>query len=336
MLLIKTDALGNEEWHSTYGRGINDEGRALEILPDGSGYVIAGNSTNGLGNTDILISKVDNNGTIIISDTVGNPNFNEEVSDLLIYNNTEIILAGSTSNVKPKEKIPGVVDAYDFFTPKRDLNLAPISWDSRLGYGGTDKAYGIAQNTVGDIIIFGTSDRSVEGDTNKGLNNFLVKTIDVNGTDHNGDLVTGNQNDQLASRMSDASNGEQIMVGTSVYDGGSDIFISRRNSAKNATGAYELSKVERTTGKAIVEARGGGYLILGSIIRNGNSDVYLVRTNTRGAVIWEKIFGGDNEDLPGDLKQLEDGSIVFTCTITLDNQQKIGLIKTNENGELKD
>jgi len=340
ILLIKTDQLGNEEWNSTFVKGIEykNEGIAVEILSDGSGYLVAGNSTAVINDADkdVLLIKVDNDGNELDREVLGDLNHVEEVSDILILNNGDIMLAGSSSNTTKffKNSNPSD-DTYDFYFPKVDINLDPItSWTGYWGFEGEDKAVSISQNNIGDFVIFGTSDRSETSDPSLDNNNFFVRTLLASEIFGDGGVTTGTTDNQLASNMSMTSVGGQLLVGTSESSNGSNIFISRINSDNKKASSFELLKVEATTGKAIVEAIGGGYLILGSITRNANSDVYLLKTNNSGAVIWEQIFGGSNDDLPGDLIQLEDGSIVFTCTVMLDNQQKIGLIKTNEKGNL--
>jgi len=339
ILLIKADQFGNKEWHSTFGRGINDEGTAVEILPDGSGYLVAGNSTNVAGNTDVLLIKVGNIGEKLDSKVLGEQNFNEEVNDILLLNDGNIMIAGSSSNVTkfPKPSIIGLEDDYDFFFPKLDINLTPVSsWLGYWGFGGTDKAVGIYQDDVGSYVIFGTSNKK-DSDPSKGENNFYVSSMlgDKEFTD--GGVSSGTTDNQYASEMSLTSNGGKLMVGKSVFsDDSSDIYVTRFNSANETILSLSLSELYNTTGKAIVEARGGGFLILGSIVWNANSDIYLLKTDNSGNILWKRVFGGSNDDLPGDLIQLDDGSIVFTSTFTLDNQQKIGLIKTNENGDLQD
>lgn len=337
ILLIKADQFGNEEWHSTFGQGINDVGTAVEILPDESGYLVAGNFTNDVGNTDVLLIKVGNSGEELVRKVLGEKGYNEEVNDIIILNNGDIMLAGSSSNINkfPKSLVSGVEDDFDFFFPQLDINLTSItSWLGYWGFEGTDKAVGLYQDDMDNFVIFGTSNKSENSDPSKDNNNFYIRTILANETFPDGGPSSGTIDDQFASEMSLTSDGGQLLVGTSTSSGGSNIFITRINVANQETLSLSLPELYDTTGKAIIEAKGGGFLILGSIIRNANSDIYLIKTNNSGNILWKRVFGGNNDDLPGDLIQLEDGSIVFTCTVTLDNQQKIGLIKTNEKGEL--
>ena len=357
ILVIKTDALGNEEWQFTFGRGINDTGKAIALAADGSGYYVVGNSVNSLGFTDVLVLKLNNSGIEDIRSVVGTPEFNEEVNDIIVLNandkhGAEIMLAGSSTNTdvfyKPGIKPPtlDISDNYDFYFPKLDANLMDVNfnkadtlWKGYWGEGGSERAVSVVQNSKNEFVFFGETnrpERTDQVDIVKDKNNYLIKFFDESELPGNigGGATYGTQDDQFASKMVLTDNGEYLTVGTTIIGNNSEIFINRIKETMDAYVVRSVVEEANITGKSIVQTNDGGYLILGSIDRNANSDIYLVKTNWRGAVVWEQVFGGNNEDTPGDLLQLADGSIVFTCTITLENQKKIGLFKTNENGEL--
>ena len=60
--LIKTDQMGQEEWHKHYGGIDRDIGRGIDVTEDGD-YIVTGYSTNyGAGAEDIYTIKIDANG----------------------------------------------------------------------------------------------------------------------------------------------------------------------------------------------------------------------------------------------------------------------------------
>lgn len=61
------------------------------------------------------------------------------------------------------------------------------------------------------------------------------------------------------------------------------------------------------------EVPGGGFALLGwgAAARTGSEDVFLVRTDTAGAEIWRRTYGGPENQRATDLAVLPDGGMVF-------------------------
>lgn len=61
--LVKTDALGKEEWHKTFGKDAYDVGHAIALTNDGGFFITGyGESLATSGNRDVYLIKTDNNG----------------------------------------------------------------------------------------------------------------------------------------------------------------------------------------------------------------------------------------------------------------------------------
>ena len=71
VFLVKTDALGDEQWSRTFGGVGNDEGSSVHQTSDG-GFIIAGVTTSfGSGNRDVYLVKTDSSGNELWSTTFG-------------------------------------------------------------------------------------------------------------------------------------------------------------------------------------------------------------------------------------------------------------------------
>lgn len=71
--LIKIDEEGNEEWQRSIGTKYSEEARSV-IQTSDLGYIIAGNtnlSTKGFGGTDVLVTKLDENGKLLYQKVLG-------------------------------------------------------------------------------------------------------------------------------------------------------------------------------------------------------------------------------------------------------------------------
>jgi len=88
--LVKTDALGNEEWNRTYGGSDYDEGYGLVKTNDG-GYLIIGYTYSyGAGWSDIWLIKDSGN---------ENPEFTEDNDENILSTNTVAILVATSVSV---------------------------------------------------------------------------------------------------------------------------------------------------------------------------------------------------------------------------------------------
>lgn len=74
--IVKTDSQGNEEWTKTFGEDSNDECYSIQLTSDG-GYIVAGYSSDGEGDFDSYIVKIDDQGNEQWSQTYGGELYSE-------------------------------------------------------------------------------------------------------------------------------------------------------------------------------------------------------------------------------------------------------------------
>lgn len=86
------------------------------------------------------------------------------------------------------------------------------------------------------------------------------------------------------------------------------------------------------------QTRDGGYIIAGDIQSALNkADVYLLKLDILGNVVWEKTFGGTDNDRAHSVQQTSDGGFLIGITTSPEGitADKASLIKTDENGILQ-
>jgi len=103
--------------------------------------------------------------------------------------------------------------------------------------------------------------------------------------------------------------------------------------------------------KSSLYASDGNLILLGSTYstdgaissNHGGKDIWLIKTDTNGTVIWEKTFGGSNNEYGNSIIQTNDGGFIISG-ITLSNDGDVGelshtsdawIIKTDSDGNIQ-
>jgi hypothetical protein len=87
---------------------------------------------------------------------------------------------------------------------------------------------------------------------------------------------------------------------------------------------------------SVLQTPDGGYMILGATVQSFfDFDIWLIKTDSQGNIIWDKIIGGEDRDIPSMFKQTNDGGYIITGSTTsygVGGDWDVWLIKTDENG----
>jgi len=55
----------------------------------------------------------------------------------------------------------------------------------------------------------------------------------------------------------------------------------------------------------------GTFMLLGNSVINGESQIYLLKVNADGIIVWEKTYGGPNNEIAKDIEQTADGNYII-------------------------
>jgi len=92
ILIVKTDADGNELWQKKIGGGLDDVANSIISIP--GGYIVCGSTESiGMGGNDIYVFKTDLNGNIIWERTFGEI-YNDEGTTCFLDNENLIVVGG--------------------------------------------------------------------------------------------------------------------------------------------------------------------------------------------------------------------------------------------------
>jgi len=334
VFLVKTDILGNELWNFSIGRSKRDDGVSLVASPAGD-YIVAANSTNDLGNIDVVLFRIADGGVFVDSAIFGNP-LESDIVNKISMTTTGFIVAGSTTNVDiGKSDYDPITDLTDLFSIKLDNNLMedPI-WTNVLGFAGIDDGVGVFETSFGFAFI-GSTDKPTPNDVQKAGVNIFSFPAGVEGLPSGLDQIFGSLDNETAQDVIKTSVNGFAVIGTTTSGTANDIYLVRLRSDLSFEDQGSIGSNFNVKGKSLAEATGGGFFVVGEADINGQSDIYLSKIATRRAIVWETTFGENSDDFVGGVHEAIDGGVLIVGTVTLETQKKIVLIKAGPNGELR-
>jgi len=191
--VIKLDGNGAYQWHTFYGSGNHDDGRAIAL--DGSGNIfVAGYSRatwNGpgptlplnahAGNSDITVLKLDGDGAYQWHSFYGSGN-NDEGHAIALDGSGSIIVAGqsgaSWDGPGPTLPLNGYAGLSDITVLKLDGDGA-YQWHTFYGSGNHDQGFGLALDGSGNIVVAGGSNATWDGPGGQTPLNTHVGNYDI-------------------------------------------------------------------------------------------------------------------------------------------------------------
>ncbi len=331
-------------WSKTYGGSLEENTNSVVATSDG-GMLILGHTASYDGDivkshsfTDILLTKLDAEGNLIWTKTIGG-SLNDFGMSIIATNDGNYAIAGySASN---DGDVPGNVGQHDFFISKI-TEQGNIIWSKNYGFTGHDHGHKMIQTRDGGFFIAGFAEYSgIEGSGGTqdngagheiGHKNVLHGSGEYLGVklDSNGEFLWyryfgGTQNDRV-NDIVEAEDGDIIMVG---YSESSDFDIEHNKGSYDywvvsLHSNGDLHWKENYGGSGVDQAYGitktgnNSYLIVGRSnssdgdVKNpkGNFDGWVIHINKHGHLIWEKSFGSDSFDVASTIKKIANGNFV--------------------------
>jgi hypothetical protein len=324
--LVKVDSAGNMLWNKTYGGTNNAGGNSVVQTSDG-GYAIAGviNNSLGAGGYDVYLVKTDSAGIMVWNKTYGGTN-NDEGDSVVQTSDGGFAIAGVTNSF-------GAGDD-DVYLVKTD-SAGNMLWNKTYGGTKADRVWqssSLARTGDGGYAIAGYTYSFGVGSCDV----YLIKTDSAGIMQWN--KTFGGTTSDFGASVVQTSDGGYAIAGDSLISASSrDVYLVKTD----AVGIMQWNKtyggMNSDAGKSMFQTNDSGYIITGmtNSFGAGGYDVYLVKTDSAGIMVWNKTYGGTNNDIGFSVVQTSDGGYAIAGVINnfdAGEGTDVYLIKTNSTG----
>jgi len=293
--VVKLDANGNLQWTKTIGGKKEDGGRSLIQTSDG-GYAIAGQTNSfGAGEDDVYVVKLDANGNLQWTKTIGGENEDLGTS-LTPTSDGGYAIAGYTKSFGAGE--------WDVYVVKLDAN-GNLQWTKTIGGKNDDRGTSLTPTSDGGYAIAGRTNSFGAGDYDV----YVVK-LDANGNLQWTKTIGGKNDDAGLSLIQTSDGGYVIAGGTDSFGAGkADVYVVKLDAKGNLQWTKTIGGKNDDWGHSLIQTADGGYAIAGIThsFGAGGRDVYVIKLDANGNLQWTKTIGGKSWEAGFSLTQTSDG-----------------------------
>jgi len=270
-------------------------GKSLIQTSDG-GYAIAGFTISfGAGSGDFYVVKLDANGNLQWTKTIGGP-ASEEGNSLIQTSDGGYAIAGYTTSFGA-----GQLDVY---VVKLDAN-GNLQWTKTIGGKKEEAGFSLIQTSDGGYAITGFTESFGAGDWDV----YVVK-LDAHGNLQWTKTIGGPGNEEGFSLIQTSDGGYAIAGYTESFGaGGEDVYVVKLGANGNLQWTKTIGGKGWDAGISLIQTSDGGYAIAGHTksFGAGEWDVYVVKLDAKGNLQWTKTIGGPGNEKGFSLIRTSDG-----------------------------
>jgi len=323
--IIKLDKNGNMEWDETFGEEEADVARSIIQTKDG-GYAVVGSIwTKYVRKRDFWLIKLGENGNKEWEKT-----FDKDEHDIaysiIQTKDGGYAIAGGTG-----KRFWGEVNCWVI---KLDAK-GNVEWNNDFGEIGWDEIYSIIQTKDGGFIAAGST-------WSKGAGRGDVWVVKL---DRSGYLVWiktfGGSDYDEARSIIQTEDGSYAIAGFTISEdtGDRDVWVIKLDKEGNKIWDKTLGGTSEDWANSIIQTNNGDYMVAGwtKSMGAGKTDVWIIKLNKRGDLVWDRAFGGSEDDEAHSIIQTEDGGYAvagWTESKGAGNAD-VWVIKLDKNGNLQ-
>ncbi len=284
-------------WDQAYGGLQTDGARGIVTLPDSSLVITGYTSSQGAGMLDVLLLKVDKDGTQKWIKTFGGAG-DDQGYDIRLTSDGNLIVVGYSKSFTPTVQM---------YIIKTDLD-GNLIWGRIYGGGADDYGYSVEETDDGAYIVAGET-----YSFGAGANDVYLTRIESNGNQSWTRFYGGAGADWATSIAKVPQDGFVVAGNTNSFGAGNrDIYLLRLDMDGDTLWTRTYGSTDVDGGEAVISIPGSGYLVGGLTYRGllKGYEAELVNFGLDGSLLWETTVGGaGNQDIEC-LTLLPNGRIV--------------------------
>ena len=349
------------DWQRCLGGSSSDYVNSIQATPDG-GYIMAGYTysndgdvSGNHGSYDVWVVKLDQSGNLQWQKCLGGSSY-DYVNSIQATPDGGYIMAGQTNSND------GDVSGNHGYNDVWVVKISPIEWQASYGGSGGDYIWDAAQAGDGGYVFVGETD-SQAGDVsgNHGRQDAWVAKVDSGGALLWQSCI-GGSGDDYGRSIAQVDGGYFLAGSTTSTDGemegnhgGTDAWVAFLDDdltlqwvrCYGGTGEDYAT----TVGITYDDNNDIGYIMVGYTSSNdgdvsgnhGGYDLWAMRLDQLGNILWQKCFGGSDDDYGSGLMPTE-GDNLFLKGYTRSNDGDVSgnhggfdfwFLYTNSTGQIR-
>jgi len=299
--VTRINAKGQTKWRTLINGKKKDRGVAITRAKDGNLLILgSGKSFNDNADRDLYVAKMSLEGKLIWSKSFGGKR-DEFAGGIAGTNDGGVMIVGDTESYSKK----GYKDIYIIMLDKNGNEISKRTIGGKLN----DEAKSLTRTADGNFMLVGSREVNRAGNSD-----FFLLKLDQKGRKIWARTMGESDHDVL-NGVAPTLDGGIVATGATRSFGSAQTDLSVMNFNKDGKliwhKIYGFKYYDE--GNAITMTKDGGYLIAGTTnsMGKGDFDNYILALNSKGSLIWSKLYGGVNKDIAHGITRTSDGGIMI-------------------------
>lgn len=299
--VTRINSNGDTKWRKLIKGKKEDRGVAISRAKDGNLLILgSGKSFNDNGDRDLYVAKMTLDGKLLWHRTFGGDR-DEFAGGIAGTNDGGVLVVGDSESFSKR-------GYKDILIIRLDKNGRTIS-QKRMGGKREDEAKALTRTADGNFMMVGSREVKRAGD-----GDFFLLKLDQNGNKIWARTFGGIDYDVL-NGVAPTPDGGVVATGATRSFGSkqSDLSVMYFNKSGKLIWHKIYGFDYEDRGNAVTVTKNGGYMIAGvtNSMGKGEYDIYTIALNSRGSLVWSKLYGGRENDIAHGITRTTDGGVII-------------------------